>query len=144
MCTDSAWLPDEIARGMTVAAQPIVHVEIPSTDPKAAGAFYAKVFGWQVAAPPGMDSYPMFQAAGGPGGGFATVGDGMPGETRAKGEVVVYLGSDDIDSDLQRIQSNGGQTLVPKTEIPGAGWFAIFRDPFGNKLALYTDNGQSG
>lgn len=142
MCTGGTAPREVKARGMTVAAQPIVHVEIPSTDPKAAGAFYAKVFGWQVAAPPGMDSYPMFQAAGGPGGGFSTVGEGMPGETRAVGEVVIYLASADIDADLQRIQANGGQTVVPKTEIPENGWFAIFRDPFGNKVALYTGTGQ--
>jgi predicted enzyme related to lactoylglutathione lyase len=143
MCTGGEAPTEVIARGMTVAAQPIVHVEIPSTDPKAAGAFYAKVFGWQVAAPPGMDDYPMFQAPGGPGGGFSTVGGGMQGESRATGEVVIYLASADIDADLQRIKANGGQTLVPKTEIPEAGWFAIFRDPFGNKLALYTDKGQA-
>ncbi|HEV7215711.1 MAG TPA: VOC family protein [Chloroflexota bacterium] len=127
-----------------MAAQPIVHVEIPSTDSKAAGAFYAKVFGWQVAAPPGMEFYPMFQASGGPGGGFTTVGDGMPGETRATGEVVVYLASEDIDADLQRIQSNGGETLVAKMEVPGPGWIAIFRDPFGNKVGLFMDNRQPG
>ena len=127
-----------------MAVQPIVHVEIPSSDPKAAGEFYAKVFGWQVAAPPGMEFYPMFQAPGGPGGGFTTVGDGMPGETRATGEVLIYLDSADIEADLQRISANGGQTLVSKTEIPENGWFAIFRDPFGNKIALYTGNSQQG
>ena len=30
---------------------------------------------------------------------------------------------------------------APKTEIPGQGWFAIFSDPTGNRLALYTAAG---
>lgn len=125
-----------------MAAQPIVHVEFPSVDPKAAGAFYADVFGWQVAAPPSMDDYPMFQAEGGPGGGFTTIGGGMPGVPTVGGEVLIYIASNDIHADLQKVQAKGGQTVLPKTEIPGAGWFAIFRDPSGNKVGLYTDNGQ--
>ena len=35
----------------------------------------------------------------------------------------------------------GASTLVPKTEIPGTGWFAIFTDPTGNRMALYTPAG---
>jgi predicted enzyme related to lactoylglutathione lyase len=28
--------------------------------------------------------------------------------------------------------------VVPKTEIPGIGWFGVFTDPTGNKVGLYT------
>jgi predicted enzyme related to lactoylglutathione lyase len=27
---------------------------------------------------------------------------------------------------------------VPKTEIPGMGWYAIFSDPTGNRIGLFT------
>ncbi len=60
-----------------MAAQPIVHVEIPATDPKAASRFYADAFGWQIQVAEEF-GYHMFQAAGGPGGGFVNVGQ-MPG-----------------------------------------------------------------
>jgi predicted enzyme related to lactoylglutathione lyase len=33
---------------------------------------------------------------------------------------------------------------MPKTEIPGTGWFAIFSDPTGVTLALYTGMANQG
>ncbi|HEV7216325.1 MAG TPA: VOC family protein [Chloroflexota bacterium] len=122
-----------------MATQPIVHIDIPATDPKAAGVFYADVFGWQVQTPPGMDDYPMFTADGGPGGGFPRAGQTVDQLTNTVGEPLVYLASQDINSDLQRVQAHGGQTVLPKTAIAEYGWYAIFRDPSGNKIGLYTD-----
>lgn len=121
-----------------MAAQPIVHIDIPATDPKAASAFYAAVFGWQIETSPGFEGYPMFRAEGGPGGGFAQVGAGSQGEQIALGEVRIYLASQDIEADLRRIQAHGGQVVMPKSEIPQVGWWAIFRDTSGNKIGLFT------
>jgi hypothetical protein len=115
---------------------PIVHVEIPGHDTKAAGKFYAEAFGWKVETEPGFD-YTMFQAEGGPGGGFSNVGDNMGLSTRP-GDVLIYVGTDDIEASLAKIQSLGGKVVAPKTEIPQTGWFAIFTDPTGNKIGLYT------
>lgn len=122
-----------------MGGQPIVHVEFPATDPKAASAFYADVFGWQIRTPPGFDDYPMFQAEGGPGGAFVRVGTGPGVLQYTAGEPLVYLASQDIDADLQRIQAHGGQVVLPKTEIPQVGWWAVFRDPTGNKVGLFTE-----
>jgi predicted enzyme related to lactoylglutathione lyase len=36
------------------------------------------------------------------------------------------------------VEELGGKVLHPKTEIPETGWFAVFQDPTGNVLALYT------
>ncbi len=52
--------------------------------------------------------------------------------------MLIYLSSDDIDADLGKVGSLGGATVVPKTEIPQTGWFAIFTDPTGNRIGLYT------
>ena len=37
-----------------------------------------------------------------------------------------------------RAESLGAKTLMPKTSIPGIGWFALFADPTGNQVGLYT------
>ena len=126
-----------------MAAQPIVHVEIPANDPKAASAFYREVFGWEIMTPPGYESYPMFRAEGGPGGGFTTAGSHFEAVRYTVGELLIHLASMDIDADLRRIQANGGQVVQPKSEIPGVGWWAVFKDPSGNKLALFTDKNQT-
>jgi predicted enzyme related to lactoylglutathione lyase len=31
---------------------------------------------------------------------------------------------------------------MPKTEIPGIGWWGMFTDPTGNKIGLFTDTSQ--
>ena len=112
----------------------IVHVEIPAEDQAASGKFYSELFGWKIQAFPELD-YAMFDAEGGPGGGFPKV----DGQIVTPGSVMVYVGTDDIEASLARAESLGGSTVVPKTEIPGQGWFAIFSDPIGNRLALYTN-----
>ncbi len=116
---------------------PVVHIDIPGNDPKAAGQFYADAFGWQVETDPTFD-YTMFRAEGGPGGGFVKVGGGM-GLGYKAGEVLIYIGTDDIDASLASVEKHGGKTVMGKTEIPNVGWWAVFADPTGNKVALYTD-----
>ena len=54
------------------------------------------------------------------------------------GDVLIYIGTDDIEASLAKIQALGGKVVAPKTEIPQTGWFAIFTDPTGNKIGLYT------
>jgi len=117
----------------------IVHIEIPANDPATAGKFYADLFGWKLQVDPAFD-YHMFQAEPGPGGGFVKAGEESSGYK--VGEVLIYVSTDDIDATLARIESLGGKTLAPKTEIPHTGWFAIFADPTGNRIALFTGMGQ--
>jgi predicted enzyme related to lactoylglutathione lyase len=118
---------------MQVASHPIVHVEFPATNIDATAAFYAELFGWKVEHHPEMD-YATFAAEGGPGGGFPRA----DGERLNPGDVLVYVGTDDIEASLARAESLGGSTVVPKTEIPHIGWFAVFSDPTGNRVALFT------
>src|SRR5262245_46143037 len=116
-----------------MAAHPIVHIEFATTDPQAASKFYGDLFGWEIQNVPEMN-YVMFAATGGPGGGFPQADN----EMYKPGDVLVYIGTDDIDATLARIEALGGKTLMPKTEIPGSGWFGIFSDPTGARAALYT------
>lgn len=117
-----------------MANHPIVHVEIPAQDTAAASKFYAEAFGWNIQHDPTFNYY-MFQADPGPGGGFVQIG-GM-GDNK-QGEVLIYIGTDDIDASLAKVEAAGGKTLQPKSEIPNVGWFAYFTDPAGNRIALYT------
>jgi len=120
-----------------MAEHPIVHIGIATTDPQVASKFYAEVFGWKIGRKEEND-YTMFDAPPGPEGGFPRV----DGETFKPGDILVYIDTDDIEGTLARIEAAGGKTIQPKTAIPGAGWFAIFSDPTGNRLALYTSRTQ--
>jgi predicted enzyme related to lactoylglutathione lyase len=111
---------------------PIVHIEISAKDREDAAKFYSDLFGWKVKQQPEFN-YATFEAGSGPGGGFNPVTDENPA-----GTVLVYVGSQDIEADLAKAEKLGAKTIVPKTEIPLTGWFAIFEDPTGNRLGLYT------
>lgn len=113
----------------------VVHVEIPAADVNASAKFYQDLFGWNIVPMPEIN-YTMWEAADGSGGGFPQTSDETPA-----GQVLVYIASDDIEVDLKRVVQLGGMVLKEKTEIPGTGWFAVFQDPTGNILALYTGKG---
>jgi len=115
-----------------MSSHPIVHIEFSAHDQEAAGQFYSEAFGWQIQPMPEMN-YTTFESEGGPGGGFNPVSQQNPA-----GTVLVYISSDDIEASLKKIESLGGTIMVPKTEIPQVGWFAIFADPTGNQVGLYT------
>jgi predicted enzyme related to lactoylglutathione lyase len=54
--------------------------------------------------------------------------------------LVVYLNAgEDLQTILDKIESNGGKTVTPKTQIsPEMGYFAVFTDIEGNRLALHS------
>jgi predicted enzyme related to lactoylglutathione lyase len=111
----------------------IVYVEIPAVNVEGAGKFYQDLFGWKIQPIPEMN-YTMWEAGDGDEyGDFPQVSDENPA-----GQVLVYIASDDIESDLKQVEKLGGKVLHKKAEIPGTGWFGIFQDPTGNVLALYT------
>lgn len=114
-----------------MAGHPIVHVEIASKDFKASSKFYSEVFGWKPHVAEEFDYY-MFESEGGPGGGFVKQQAGLEDTP-----VLIYIGTDDVEASLAEVEAHGGKVMVPKTEIPGTGWFAIFTDPSGTKVALY-------
>lgn len=111
----------------------IVHIEVPAADRKEAAKFYSDLFGWGSTHMDEME-YTMWEAGNGA-GGFPDVGDQFK-----PGDVVIYISSEDIDADLKEIKAHGGKTMLPKTEIPGMGWFAFFSDPTGNRIGLYEEN----
>jgi steroid delta-isomerase-like uncharacterized protein len=130
--TASAQAASQSAAARPAERRGIVHVEIPAADREAAASFYNELFGWEFEHMGAPTNYTTF-VTGNIGGGFPDVG-----ELYEPCDELVYLYSGDIDTDLRGIESRGGQTVMPSTEIPGFGWFAIFTDPTGNRLALYT------
>lgn len=110
----------------------IVHVEFHSADPTRTKQFYQQVFGWKFQEIPEMN-YALFQAPSPPHGGLQKHGEGR-GPT-----VMNYVLSKSINATLPKIQAAGGSILVPKSEIPGQGWWAVFQEPGGTVMSLYEN-----
>ena len=107
----------------------VVHVEIPARDADRAQKFWEAVGGWSIgdSGMPGID-YRMFQE--GDQGGAVFPGDGA---------LLVYYGSEDIDSDLATVREAGGDA-EDKQPIPGIGWFTRCKDTEGNPFALFQSD----
>lgn len=112
--------------------------EIPVRDPGRAAAFYEKVFTVQLDAQTvgGMKiwMFPSFRNAAGAAGALIK---GRTYEPSHAG-TVVYFSVEDIDAALERVNANGGRTLMPKTSIGEHGSIAQFEDTEGNRLALHS------
>jgi uncharacterized protein len=56
--------------------------------------------------------------------------------------VTLYLNSgDNLQTVLEKVEKNGGKITLPKTaHADGSGYFAIFLDSEGNKMALNSPN----
>lgn len=115
-----------------MSKHPIVHIELSAHDREKAGEFFSDLFGWTVRQMPEMN-YASFDTGVEPGGGFNPVSDDNPA-----GTVRIYVGTDDIETTLAKVEALGGKVILPKTVIPMTGWFAFFSDPTGNVIGLYT------
>ena len=108
----------------------IVHVEFPAQDADRGKKFWEGVGGWSLndAGMPG-GQYLMFQEGEWGGAVYKMEGAQPSGTT-------IYLGSDDIDTDLAKIRELGGDA-EDKQPIPTVGWFARCKDTEGNEFSLF-------
>ena len=118
----------------------VVHFEIPADDVGRAKGFYGSIFGWELDDVPGMD-YTMVRTVAVDERQMPTepgaINGGMMQRTAETPNPVITIDVDSIDDALKRIEAAGGSTVRPRTEIPGMGAFAYFRDPEGNTLGLW-------
>jgi predicted enzyme related to lactoylglutathione lyase len=117
----------------------IVHFEIPADDVEKLRKFYGELFGWKIEKMPGPMEY----------WGIATVPvneKGMPQRPGVNGGMmkrqnpehkpVNYIAVESVDEYVKKIEALGGRVIVPKTEVPGIGWWASALDPEGNQFAI--------
>ncbi|MFV0634490.1 VOC family protein [Demequina sp.] len=109
----------------------ITHIDIPVSDLDAAKSFYSTLFGWQIAAPPGFEDYPMWQAPNEiSGGGLAPRSEGFS-QPRS------YVEVDSIDDTIALAKEHGATVVMDKSEITETSWWAVITDPDGNVMGLY-------
>ncbi|HWO29135.1 MAG TPA: VOC family protein [Candidatus Acidoferrum sp.] len=116
-------------------ANPFVHVELNTPDPKKAKEFYSKLFQWQLedvpnpAVPGG--AYTMIKVGEGTGGGIMKQIPGGPAGWLS------YVGVEDIRAATKKAESLGAEVMKDVTEVPGMGWLSFIRDPTGAVLGLW-------
>jgi predicted enzyme related to lactoylglutathione lyase len=122
----------------------VVHFEIPVDDLDRARTFFSSVFGWGLQTMPDMNDYTIAmttdvdeqtQAPTRPGG----INGALMKRSGDTSTPVLTIEVGSIDATLRRIESDGGTTVQPRTEIANMGAFAYFKDPEGNVLGLWEN-----
>ena len=122
----------------------VVHFEIPADDPERAAKFYRELFGWDIEhlgpAGGGGIEYWLIKTVPVDAEGKPTepgVNGGlmrrmMPGQTP-----VNYINVEDVDQFARKAERLGAKLVVPRTPVPGMGWFAQLADTEGSIFALW-------
>ena len=115
-------------------ANPFVHIELNTTDPKQAKEFYGELFQWELK---DMDMGPM--------GTYTTIGVGegtgggmmkhpMPG---APSLWVPYVLVDDVAATTKKAKQMGATIIQDNVAVADMGTFSIITDPTGGTLGLW-------
>ena len=124
---------------MKVPENAINWFEIPVTDFERAKSFYSTIYDYEMPVNEmggTMMGFFLFQQGKGIGGAICR-GEGY--EPSQKGTLVYLSGGDDLSRVLNRVEDAGGRVTVPKTQItPEIGYFAVFVDTEGNRVAIHS------
>jgi predicted enzyme related to lactoylglutathione lyase len=111
----------------------VIHFEIPAAEPDRAAAFYGKVFGWKFDKWAGPTEYWMVTTGteGTPG-----INGGMMKKPGAITSTTNTIGVLSVDRAVNAAVEAGGRNIMPKTPIPGVGYFAYCEDTEGNLFGV--------
>jgi predicted enzyme related to lactoylglutathione lyase len=111
--------------------------ELDTNDTNSAGSFYTALFGWGKKGggeAANATAYTEWQHGGKSIGGMMTI-------PKEWGPVppnwLVYFASSDVDATAKKAGELGGAAMVPPTDIPDMGRFAVLRDPQGAVFAVF-------
>ena len=126
--------------GTSIANRP-VWVDLASPDAEASREFYSTLFGWQVEVnvDPQYGGYGLARMA-----GKDVAGIGPKQSPEVPTVWSLYIGTDDIDDLVRRVESAGGTVVVPPFEVGDQGRMAVFQDPTGAFISAWQATAMGG
>ena len=118
----------------------VVHFEVPFDDPERARTFYGETFGWSFVegpskhhlsvqpGPVGDDGRPEERGA---------INGGLLRRESPSDRPMLTIEVDDLDAAMERLESFGGQVVMPPQQVVGFGRTAYFKDTEGNLMGLW-------
>jgi predicted enzyme related to lactoylglutathione lyase len=111
----------------------IIWFEIPADEIDRAKKFYKSLFGWKIGPIPGMSDYWHIDT-----GGADDSPDGGMMVRKHPGQAITnYVWVPSVTKAAAKVVKLGGQVCVPKTEVPGMGYFAVCQDTENNTFAVW-------
>lgn len=110
----------------------VVHFEITADDVQRARRFY-EIFGWEIAASgaPGVEYWLAHTGD----GGMGINGAIMPRAYNPQ-PVINWVGVDDLDDMVKRVQAAGGEIVGERQTVPGIGDTIYAKDTEGNTFGM--------
>ena len=107
--------------------------ELLTTDMDSASSFYTGLFGWSAEASPATDEpYTVFKI------GEAWAGGMMKMHWEGTPSWLGYISVADVDATTAKATEMGCSVCVEPMDIPSMGRFAVFTDPVGATIAVFT------
>lgn len=124
----------------------IVHFEIPADDPERAAVFYRGLFGWEINRW-GEAEYWMVQTVPTDETGRPTrqgLNGGLMKKQNPQQPFANYVSVESVEEYGKKAEALGAQIAMPKTPVPGMGWFLYIKDTEGNILGLWENDPKAG
>lgn len=118
----------------------LTHFEIPVDDIDKAKEFYSNLFDWEFNYFEEM-KYLMFTTESED--GKSKVGGGIFKKQNENHTVTNYITVKSLADSAEKVEELGGKIVVPKSPVPGMGWFVHFTDMDGNLLALWENDSEA-
>lgn len=115
-------------------ANHVCHFEIPADDMASLEGFYSSVFGWSFERMSGPFEYDFIKTS------EENLGGGMMMRQDPHQVPVNYICVESIDETLELATKRGAKIIVPKSAVPGMGWYAVLFDPQRNSFGLWQDD----
>jgi predicted enzyme related to lactoylglutathione lyase len=107
-------------------------IELFTTDPDTAKAFYGGLFGWTVQETgPAYGGYALFLRDGEPVAGL------MENDGQGADSWSVYLESNNAADTVEMAKANGGQVIVEAMQVGDLGHLAVVSDPAGASVGIW-------
>ena len=119
----------------------IVHFEIPANDPAKLSQFYSKLFRWTFEKFAGSEmEYWMIKTRAKD--DSMGVNGGLMKKMDPNQRPLNYVLVESVDDFSKKLVQLGGKIMMPKTEIPNMGHFAVALDPEGNGFGIFESKEQ--
>jgi uncharacterized protein len=117
----------------------IIHFEIPADNVEKIKKFYVDLFGWKITKLPDMEYYSIETVPMDEKGNLQRPGvnGGLYKRDQPQQQALNYVYVESVDEYGKKVAALGGQIIMPKTEIPKMGWFALAKDPEGNVFGIF-------
>lgn len=117
----------------------VCYFEIPVEDMSRAQAFYKALFQWKFEKMEGCPEEKEYWTiqTGASEDEYGISCGGMIKKQHPSHAVTQYISVDSIDASTEKAQSLGATLLMPKTPVPGKGYFSLFLDPDKNPFGIW-------